>query len=621
MLKQFIGVLCAGVCLVAVPAAIAQSTTTAPPAPQSTTAAAPAAQPTPTPGPGMPTMPPVTQADIDRCAGHVPDGGVPVFLRPETPQQRKERIGTEDPGCEPDLTKPYYRYGKEYTIGKYDKFWAVYNPQAGHDDNAIRPFGFANSYRELFQQNEKWVWVWEAKVTPQAPAEEDLKKSTDSERKYSDKDIDYLQYIRSEMTELAPKQSGKTIRFEEASEGLPTSGSWRNSLAVADMNGDGFPDIIAPPERGAAGGVPMIYLGDGKGHWHDWEAARWPHRLDYGSVAAADFNKDGHMDLVFAVHLTGLFVFMGDGKGTFSEVTEGLPRDFPTRRVIVADVDHDGYPDIVTISEGPTAIANAAKTLGKIRVYFNRGKGKRWEGVDVIDPRTRVGGDYLAMGNLNGDKVPDFIAGSIYMGSPDIIYMSKGPKTWSLLDSKNGTIVPFLSYYFASTIGRFTSKKTDDALVSYIRFWPPDVNPKLVETPPATGLTGIDFLSFGADGSVKRTPVLRRPTRFGVNGMAAADMDGDGKLDAVFSTAISGDEREIGILLGDGKGNFSLARTEGLKAPARSTYDVQLADVNGDGRPDIIMMYEADHATALAPRDGSIRVYLNRGPVVAAPSK
>lgn len=566
------------------------------------------------PGPGKPEGP---NAAGDVCKGDVPEGGTPYFLTAETTEQRQSRLGTnDDPGCNPDSKKVYYRYGHEYTIDRYDREWSVYS--GGHDAYQIRPFGFVNSYRELYQHNDKYVWVWQLVPPPAAPPQEDLQKSTDFNTRFSDADIKYLEGARSEFFELTPAMSTKTLRFEDSSEGLPDSGSWRNGLTIADMNGDGFPDIIAPPERAGGSGIPAIFLGDGKGHWHYWQQVRWPHALDYGSVSAGDFNKDGHMDLAFAVHLSGIYVMLGDGKGNFTEVSEGLPRDFPTRRLLVTDVDKDGYPDIVAISEGPTAVQNAQNTLGKVRVYYNRDKGKRFEGVDVASPQTRVGGDYLSVANLTGDKYPDIVAGSIYQGSPDIIYLSNGPKQWTKLDSKTGAVIPFLSFYLASAGGKFTSKKNDDVILSYVRFWPTDLNEKLLPKPPLPEVTGLDRLSMSADGTPKRTPIIRWSGKNGVTGMQAADMDGDGKLDIVYTAFINANTREIGVLLGDGKGNFTKAKTIGLVAERKTTYDLKVADVNGDGRPDIIIMYEADQTTAFAPRNGSIHVFLNRGPEPAA---
>src|SRR5207249_8424600 len=210
-----------------------------------------------------------------------------------------------------------------------------------------------------------------------------------------------------------PKVNDVTVRFEESSDGLPTSGSWRNSGTVADMDGDGCPDVVAPPER-AGGQFPAIFLGDCKGHWKYWPG-KWPKSVDYGSVVAADFNKDGKMDLAFGVHLTGVYVFLGDGKGNFTDASEGLPRDYPTRRVILTDADRDGYPDLAVISEGPTARGDVNPTFGRVRVYYNRNKGTSWVGTNVAGPRDQFGGDWLSAGDFNGDKVPDLVGTSVYV--------------------------------------------------------------------------------------------------------------------------------------------------------------------------------------------------------------
>src|SRR5262245_24439872 len=52
----------------------------------------------------------------------VPEGGLPHYIRPETPEQRRDRIGSnEDPGTNPDENKIYFRYGKKYKIFKVEK--------------------------------------------------------------------------------------------------------------------------------------------------------------------------------------------------------------------------------------------------------------------------------------------------------------------------------------------------------------------------------------------------------------------------------------------------------------------------------------------------------------------
>lgn len=544
--------------------------------------------------------------DAQVAAGDT-EGGVPKYIRPETEQQRKERLGTaEDPGVNPDQTKHFWRFGHSFHIERFDRKWASYdNVEPGF----VKPFAFVNVVKEIYQQNEKYVWVWMQDITPEEIA---AMQNAKPPSPFTDQQIEYFKSIRSEFFETTPKQSNTVVRFEEASEGLPTAGSWRNSGTVADMNGDGCPDIIAPPER-SGGQFPVIFLGDCKGHWKYWAEAKWPRSVDYGSVVAADFNKDGHMDLAFGVHLTGVYVFLGDGKGHFTDASEGLPTGFPTRRVVVTDVDGDGWPDVVAISEGPTsARQNTAGLLpGRIRAFLNRDHGKHWETMQIAGQEVPVAGDWLSVGHFSGTKVPEFVAASIFFNSPDTIFLAGAPKQWKSAATIENNLTPYLSYYFASAAGKFSTAKRDDAIVSYVRFWPSDLDESAVTPPPAKTIIGIDRISF-AGPTPKRTPIARWAGTRGVWGLAAGDFNHDGKLDFMYTRY---DPREIVLMLGDGNGGFTQAKVEGITLSPNTNYDLLVADVNNDGLPDVIVMYESAGKTAFAQRDGSIHVYLNRGVV------
>ena len=534
-------------------------------------------------------------------------------MKVETPQQRRDRVGAVDPGPNPDEKTKFYRYGKEFHIARFEKKWASFDqgdPALVRAD-ARTPFVF-----EVYQVNDKYVWAWvqDTPANAEAIARETAERTghADLIAGYTEAQAKWLRYIQPEFSELNVPDAGKTIVFEEASEGLPTSGSWRNSLAVADMNGDGFADIIAPPQRGGGNGLPTIFLGDGKGHWTPWKTT-WPYRIDYGSVAAADFNHDGKMDLAFAVHLQGVRVFLGDGAGHFTDASTGLSKsDFPTRRIAVKDVDGDGFADVIAISEGPVGHEAETTVHGKIRVFLNKKKGTEWVGIDAADPKYSVGGDYIAVGNFNGDKTPDFFGGSVYYQAHNLLFFSDKKKlAWAPAPHlEEGKIVPFLSYYTAMTAGPFTSKKLDDVIVSYIRTWPTDLDPQVAPKPSVQQITGVDRITFSG-GETTRVPVMRFEGNRPISGMGSGDFDGDGKLDVVFTRF--NPNREAVLLLGDGKGNFARAATKGLKVEPQANYDLTVADVNGDGRPDVIILYESQNESRLGLQDGSIHVFLNRG--------
>lgn len=523
-----------------------------------------------------------------------PEGGMPAFVRAETPEERRLRLGTEDPGLDPDPKKHFWRFGKSYHIEKFERKFASYDQPAGF----VRPWGFSSAIFEVYQQNERFVWVW---VPDPVAAEEPLPAVAVDP--LNDATYEFLARVRPQYTPLIPETAKKTIRFEESSTGLPATGSWRNSGAVADMNGDKCPDIVAPPER-KGNGIPAIFLGDCKGKWRYWSEAQFPLRLDYGSVVAADFNKDSKMDLAFAVHLNGVFVLLGDGKGGFTDASKGLPRDFATRRVIATDIDRDGDVDLIASNEGPTDVEFGGGA--PVRAFENRNGAKEWQQIAIASPDIRVGGDWLSAGNFNGDRYPDIFVASVYFGSVNVAYLSSGAKNWKPVES-DGDLIPSQSYYYASTMGKFTSKKRDDAIISYVRFWPSGVNPQRVAPPKLNDVLNIDRVSF-ENGKIKRYSIARW-VGAGVSAMSNGDFDGDGNLDIIY---VNDRPREAVVLLGDGRGSFSAAPVEGLPVALNPVYDLKVADVNVDGKPDVLLMYESG-GKSLVDRTGSIRVFLGKG--------
>ena len=56
-----------------------------------------------------------------------------------------------------------------------------------------------------------------------------------------------------------------------------------------------------------------------------------------------------------------------------------------------------------------------------------------------------------------------------------------------------------------------------------------------------------------------------------------------------------------------------VAAITGLTVQPNANYDIKVVDVNGDGRPDVILMYESGAGSAFANQNGSIHVFLNLG--------
>lgn len=210
---------------------------------------------------------------------------------------------------------------------------------------------------------------------------------------------------------LTQGTSGEGFVISDVSGGLPSEGLWRQNIALIDMDGDGFLDIVAPPPRKGKEGQsrPFIFIRGGDGKWKEGSYS-FPEgkKYGYGGVAAGDLNGDSDPDIVLAVHTAEVILFLSDKSGGFSQSVMTFGKPFHSRAVEIADINGDGRPDIIALSE--SGFKSDYKSQG-LMIGINKG-GKEWEMHEVEDS---VGwqGDSFAIGDINGDGNKDIAVATL----------------------------------------------------------------------------------------------------------------------------------------------------------------------------------------------------------------
>ncbi|MFN0128350.1 MAG: FG-GAP-like repeat-containing protein [Verrucomicrobiales bacterium] len=357
---------------------------------------------------------------------------------------------------------------------------------------------------------------------------------------------------RDEVIQLHRTSAEVSIRISDATGRLSAPavyamGDRPSALSLADINRDGFHDLVTANLGDAIGGLMVIRLGDGSGDFGPIQTFRPPEEWSspppividpqlpravrdstpFGSLFAVlpvDLDGDGLLDLAVGYFDCRIVFFKGDGQGNFTPTPRFAQDDsqfvtgYEVRYMVSGDFDQDGDQDLALASWPGDVVV-----LENTGNFFRQSAPNDRPFVRHLYPRfdnsmARARDIQLAL--VNGDDDPDLLVGT---GA--------------------GTQILF-------------------------------------------GKAGIGFERklYPADDEGPPTLPVVPTINFPIEAMVTADFDGDGSRDDV--AAICTEDSCLNILTAadDGSGRFHPA----LQVVAPRTTHLATGDVDGDGQTDLV---------------------------------
>lgn len=373
--------------------------------------------------------------------------------------------------------------------------------------------------------------------------------------------------------------------------GTPVSGGFNRivipvgkapgSIAIADVNHDGKPDIIV---ANTADETVSVLLGDGKGRFSPAPGSPFPCNPNPNDIAVADMNGDGNLDLIIVNTQTPyITILLGDGTGRFKPSAHSpfATKSYPhPHGVVVGDFMGDTKPAVVTDSWGNN----------QILLIPSDGQG------NLILPGKFFPADIRSDAGVHG---ADFN----HDGKLDIVTTSQiGNSIGLMLGDGNGGFhkapgSPFRagaeSWEF--TVGDINGDGNPDVIVIPYERDLPD--------PKQLGVTILLGDGKGGFTTMRGSPFSLAGCR-GPDRVATGDLNGDGFRDIVVSCA---QNNKLMLYMGSNDGSFQIS-TQNVQT---GWSGLAIADLNGDGKDDIVVSNNVLENES-QPAFGTITVFFSK---------
>jgi hypothetical protein len=347
-----------------------------------------------------------------------------------------------------------------------------------------------------------------------------------------------------------------------ATKGMYPTGIGPVSIAVADFDGDGRPDLATSNWGGALGsmdGSVSVLLANGPGTFA--AQTMYATEIQPNDVAAGDLTGDGRPDLLVAGGLTTLNAFRNAGDGTFTPLP-GAHLSEPLA-LALGDLDGDGHLDV-------------AATMGSNAVDVYLGKG---------DGRLRPAGQYatgdmadaIAAADLNGDGHLDLVVTNVVYPPGRGLPVALGMGWIAVFINRGGGMFEDAVLYAAGNGTNALAVADLDG----------DGHLDVAVANDVDGTIGVfrnaGDGTFGAQVAWGIGQTSSSVNGGGMAGVVAADFNGDGRVDLATARTLEGNAT-VEVLLNEDDASFT--HVSGPATPDNPEA-IATGDFDGDGHPDL----------------------------------
>ncbi len=364
------------------------------------------------------------------------------------------------------------------------------------------------------------------------------------------------------------RSGAQLICFEYPADTFSRPGDpWQ--ITAADFNEDGYDDLAIGlyDEH-----YVSIMLNDGKGNFENFSTLTDIHEMLVTCILAIHINNDDHFDLVVTGCDFHIFIFMGNGDGTFYQSSTPYPGSW-TREAVAGYYNQDNFIDLALIhNDNATLSILLGEYTGTFELHYNNWT---WG----YEPRK------IAQGDFNEDGNADLVICN--WGTPD------GDGANLVLYTGNGTgyfqpqVLSQENYPESAAIGDFNMDGHSDIIFKRMGWWL--------------------FKLWGNGDGTFRDPEVIEIDDAGCDGkmLHTVDIDSDSVPDLAAAFAY------FNMFINDGKGNFEDTINIASSNPIKRVAELAIGKFNDDEKPDIVISHNGEALSHY----GSLTVYLNCLPV------